>query len=74
MIAAWCQVCFPGGMVDKEDGTIIETSLREMQVGACVRAWAGLGRRRARLEPVHALPSLALAALSHASLWHRSLS
>ena len=24
-------VCFPGGMVDKEDGTIIETSLREME-------------------------------------------
>lgn len=25
------EVCFPGGMVDKQDGTIIETSLREMQ-------------------------------------------
>ena len=30
-VCMFVSVCFPGGMVDKEDGTIIETSLREME-------------------------------------------
>ena len=30
-VCLYVTVCFPGGMVDKEDGTIIETSLREME-------------------------------------------
>ena len=25
------QVCFPGGMVDEDDSTIVHTSLREME-------------------------------------------